>query len=125
PAFPGAVVSPALVLPAGLRSLKPDEETKQRIAKKVARIVRITILSSLALVSVTTLLALWLQGWSAGSDPVSLSSIKDVWTDTRFGQVCTLRVIVLVGGFLRGALAFGRLCDVIVIVYWFDSSWNS
>jgi copper transport protein len=124
-AFLGAVVFPALVLPAGLRSLKPDDETKQRIAEKVARIVRITILSSLALVSVTTLLSLWLQGWSAGSDVVSLSSIKDVWTDTRFGQVWTLRVSVLVGAFMLGALAFGRLKDLIVKGDWRESSWIS
>jgi len=124
-AFMGAVVFPALVLPAGLRSLKPDEETKQRIAEKVARIVRITILSSLALVSVTTLLALWLQGWSAGSDAASLSSISDVWKDTRFGQVWTLRVSVLMGGFLLSALAFGRLKDLIVKGDWRESSWIS
>ena len=124
-AFLGAVVFPALVLPAGLRSLKPDEETKQKIAEKVARIVRVTILSSLALVTVTTLFALWLQGWSAGSDVASLSSIKDVWTDTRFGQVWTLRVSVLVGAFMLSALAFARLKDLIVKGDWRESSWIS
>ena len=124
-AFMGAVVFPALVLPAGLRSLKPDEDTKQKIAEKVARIVRVTILSSLALVTVTTLFALWLQGWSAGSDVASLSSIKSVWTDTRFGQVWTLRVSVLIGAFLLGAIAFGRLKELIVKGDWRESSWIS
>src|SRR5262249_53252864 len=113
-AFLGAVVFPALVLPAGLRALKPDEETKRRIADKVARILRLSIISSLVLVSVTTLIALWFQGWSAGNDVASFGSIKDVWTDTRFGQVWTLRVSVLVGGFMLAALAFGRLKDLVI-----------
>src|SRR2546422_6925548 len=124
-AFLGAVVSPALVLPAGLLSLKPGEETKQRIAEKVARIVRITILSSLVLVSITTIIALWFQGWSAGNDVASLSSIKSVWADTRFGQVWTLRVSVLIGGFLLCAIAFGRLRELIVKGDWRESSWIS
>ena len=124
-AFLGAVVFPALVLPAGLRSLKPDEETKQRIADKVARIVRLTIISSLVLVSITTLIALWFQGWSAGNDVASLSSIKSVWADTRFGQVWTLRVSVLIGGFLLCAIAFGRLRELIVKGDWRESSWIS
>jgi copper transport protein len=122
-AFLGAVVFPALVLPAGLRSLKPDEETKGQIADKVARIVRLTIISSLVLVSITTLIALWFQGWSAGNDWASLSSIKSVWTDTRFGQVLTLRVSVLIGGFLLGAIAFGRLKELIMKGDWRESSW--
>ena len=124
-AFLGAVVFPALVLPAGLRSLKPDEETKERIADKVARIVRLTIISSLVLVSITTLIALWFQGWSAGNDVASLSSIKSVWADTRFGQVWTLRVSVLIGGFLLCAIAFGRLRELIVKGDWRESSWIS
>ncbi len=124
-AFMGAVVFPALVLPAGLRSLKPDEETNRRIAEKVARIVRLTVLSSLVLVSITTLVGLWLQGWSAGSDAASLSSIKDVWTDTRFGQVWTLRVSVLIGAFLLSAIAFARLKELIVKGDWRESSWIS
>jgi copper transport protein len=124
-AFLGAVVFPALVLPAGLASLKPDEETKRRIAEKVARIVRLTIISSLVLVSVTTLIALWFQGWSAGNDVASLSSIKSVWTDTRFGQVWTLRVSVLIGALLLGAIAFGRLKELIVKGDWRESSWIS
>jgi len=124
-AFLGAVVFSALVLPAGLRSLKPDDETKRRIADKVARIVRLTIISSLVLVSITTVIALWFQGWSAGNDWASFSSIKSVWTDTRFGQVWTLRVSVLVGAFMLSALAFGRLKELIVKGDWRESSWIS
>jgi copper transport protein len=124
-AFLGAIMFPALVLPAGLRSLKPDEETKERIAEKVARIVRLTIISSLVVVSITTLLSLWFQGWSAGGSATSVTAIKDVWTDTRFGQVWTLRVSVLIGAFLLGFLAFGRLKDLIVKGDWRESSWIS
>ena len=116
---------PFIHIPAGMRSLKPDEETKQRMAEKVARIVRLTIISSLVLVSITTLIALWFQGWSAGNDVASLSSIKSVWADTRFGQVWTLRVSVLIGGFLLCAIAFGRLKELIVKGDWRESSWIS
>src|SRR5207247_849705 len=65
------------------------------------------------------------QGWSAGNDVASLSSIKSVWADTRFGQVWTLRVSVLIGGFLLCAIAFGRLRELIVKGDWRESSWIS
>jgi len=105
----GAVVFPALVLPAGLRAIKPDERTAGEIAKRVSRVIGATIIAALAVITVTTFVSLWLQGWAAGGQKDSLSAVQDVWTDTRFGDIFTLRVSVLIGAILLSALALKRL----------------
>jgi len=105
----GAVVFPALVLPAGLRAIKPDERTSKEIAKRASRLVGATIIAALAVITITTLVSLWLQGWAASGQKDSLIALQDVWTDTRFGDIFTLRVSVVIGVILLSALALRRL----------------
>ncbi|MGH2361379.1 MAG: copper resistance CopC family protein, partial [bacterium] len=109
----GAVVFPAIVLPAGLRAIKADGPTNEEIARRVSRIVRTTIIAALGVVVVTTVLSLWLQGWAAGGQADSFSALGDVWTDTRFGEILTLRVSVIVGAILLGGLALPKLRSLI------------
>ncbi len=105
----GAVVFPALVLPAGLRAIKPDERTAAEIARKASRVIGATIITALAVIAVTTLLSLWLQAWAASGQKDSLTAIQDVWTDTRFGDIFTLRVSILIGAILLSVIALKRL----------------
>ena len=119
----GAVVFPAIVLPAGLRAIKADEDTTGEIARRVARIVRTTIISALGVVVVTTAASLWLQGWAAGGDAGSFRAIQDVWSDTRFGEILTLRVSIIVGAILLGGLALPRLSELVAKSELLEPAW--
>jgi copper transport protein len=119
----GAVVFPALVLPAGLRAIKPDERTAGEIARRVSRVIGATVIAALAVITVTTLVSLWLQAWAASGDKFSLSAMQDVWTDTRFGDIFTLRVSVLIGAILLSALALKRLPGLLEKWDLRDSAW--
>jgi copper transport protein len=107
--FIGAVVFPAVVLPAGLGAIRVDERSSQDMARKLARTVRASIIGALSVVVVTTVVSLWLQGWAASGQADSLTAVRDVWSDTRFGEILTLRVSIIVGAVLLGALALPRL----------------
>jgi copper transport protein len=109
----GAVVFPALVLPAGLRAIKPDERTAREIARKASRVISATIITALVVITVTTLVSLWLQAWAASGEKGSLSALQDVWTDTRFGDIFTLRVSIIIGAVLLSVLALKRLPGLI------------
>jgi copper transport protein len=109
----GAVVFPALVLPAGLRAIKPDERTAGEIARKASRVISATIITALAVITVTTLVSLWLQAWAASGQKDSLIAVQDVWTDTRFGDIFTLRVSIIIGAVLLSAIALRRLPGLI------------
>jgi len=119
----GAVVFPALVLPAGLRAIKADERTAEEIARRSSRIVIATIMSALGVVAVSTALSLWLQGWAAGGQADSFSAIRDVWTDTRFGEILTLRVSVIVGAILLCALALPKLRSLLARSELVEPAW--
>ena len=108
-AFIGAVVFPALVLPAGLRAIRADDRNLEAIARKASRVIGVTVISALAVITVTTALSLWLQAWAATGQADSLSGLKDVWTDTRFGEIFTLRLSVLIGAILLATIALKRL----------------
>jgi copper transport protein len=105
----GAAVFPALVLPAGLRAIKPDEKAAGEIARKASRVIGATIIAALAVITMTTFASLWLQAWAASGDKLSLSAMQDVWTDTRFGDIFTLRISIVIGAILLSALALKRL----------------
>ena len=105
----GAVVFPVLVLPAGLRAIRADDRNLEAIARKASRVIGVTVISALAVITVTTALSLWLQAWAATGQADSLSGLKDVWTDTRFGEIFTLRLSVLIGAILLATIALKRL----------------
>ena len=102
----GAVGFPLLVLPGALSAIKPDDRL---VAERAGRAIRVTIVAALVVLTLTTAASLWIQAWSAVSDATSLSALQDVWTDTRFGEILTIRVSVLIGAFLLCAVAFQRL----------------
>ncbi len=119
----GAVAFHALVLPVGLSAIKESSAVKERIIGRTARLIKTTIWSALAVLAVTTALSLWIQSWSATGDVVSPSGIRDIWTNTRFGEIWTLRVGALVAVLLLGAMAFSRLPELLAKRDWRDSSW--
>ena len=119
----GAIVFPALVLPAGLRALKADERTAEAIGRRGSRAVGATIISALAVVAITTALSLWLQSWAAGGQADSFSAMRDVWTDTRFGEILTLRVSIIVGAILLCALALPRLRSLLAKSDLLEPTW--
>jgi copper transport protein len=110
----GAIVFPAFVLPAGLRALKADEQTLEVIARKVARVVRWTVISALATIALTTALSLWLQAWAATGETGSTQALIDIWADTRFGEIFTLRISILIGAILLSGIALARLPGLLV-----------
>ena len=119
----GAVVFPAIVLPAGVRALRADERTTEEIARKVARILRITIVAALAVIVLTTAASLWMQAWSAGGEAFSLKTMSDVWTDTRFGEILTLRVSIIAGAVLLSALALPKLRSLVARSELLEPTW--
>ena len=122
-AFIGAVVFPAIVLPAGLRAIKADENTADAIGKKASRVVAGTIIVSLALIVVTTGLSLWLQSWAASGQTDSFKTIRDVWSDTRFGEILTLRVSIIVGAILLAALSLPKLRSALARSELLEPAW--
>jgi len=122
-AFIGAIVFPAVVLPAGLRTMKADERTSGPIARKASRIVVGTIVVALAVVSISTAMSLWLQSWSASGHTGSFQAISDVWTDTRFGEILTLRVSVIVGAILLSGLALPKLRSLLARSELVEPAW--
>jgi copper transport protein len=119
----GAVVFPAIVLPAGLRTIEADGRTVEAIARKVSRIVRATIISALAVIVITTALSLWMQGWAASGQAHSFEAMQTVWTDTRFGEILTLRVSIIVGAVLLGALALPKLRELLARSELLEPAW--
>jgi copper transport protein len=119
----GAVVFPALVLPAGLRAIKADERTTDEIARKTARVIRTTIIAALGVIVITTAASLWLQGWAAGGEAFSFKSMQDVWSDTRFGEILTFRVSIMVGAILLCAIALRRLPSLIARGELLEPAW--
>jgi copper transport protein len=119
----GAVVFPALVLPAGLRAIKPDDRTAGEIARRASRVIGGVIVAAIAIVAVTTLVSLWLQAWAASGDKTSLSAAEDVWTGTRFGDIFTLRVSIIVGAVLLSTIALRRLPGLLAKADLRESAW--
>ncbi len=119
----GAVAFPALVLPVGLSAIKESSAAKGRIIGRTAALIKTTMWCALAGLAVTTALSLWLQSWSATGDVVSPAGIRDVWTNTRFGEIWTLRAGAIVAILLLGAMAFSRLPQLLAKRDWRDSSW--
>ena len=119
----GAVIFPAIVLPAGLRAIKADERTAEEIARRTSRVIAGTIIASLAVVTISTAVSLWLQGWAAGGEAGSLSTIREVWSDTRFGEILTLRVSIIVGAILLSALALPRLRSLLARSELLEPAW--
>jgi copper transport protein len=119
----GAVVFPAIVLPAGLFAVKPDERERDEIAKRAARVIRLTVVSALVVIAITTISSLWLQSWAATGDSSSLKAMRDVWTDTRFGEILTLRVSIIVGASLLSLLALPKLRESVERLQLIEPAW--
>jgi copper transport protein len=109
----GAVFFPLLVLPAGLRAIRADDHDLEAVARSASRVIRWTVVAALVVITVTTALSLWLQAWSATGQTGSLSALQDVWTETRFGEVFTFRVSVLIGAIMLSTIALSRLPGLI------------
>jgi copper transport protein len=98
----GAVAFPFLILPAGVAALHPSP-SGERAVRRILRTARISaIVASLALVA-ASLLSLWVQAWLASGDSTSVDAIKDLVTNTRFGEVWTARIL-LAGGAVAASL---------------------
>jgi copper transport protein len=119
----GAVIFPAIVLPAGLRAIKADERSADEIATGGSRIIGGTIIGSLTVIAITTGLALWLQGWAAAGQMDSFKTIREVWSDTRFGEILTLRVSIIIGAVMLTGLALRRLRSSLARSELFEPAW--
>jgi copper transport protein len=119
----GAVVFPAIVLPAGLRAIRADDKTADEIGKKASRVVAGTIIVALAVIVITTAVSLWLQSWAASGESASLKAMRDVWSDTRFGEILTLRVSIIVGAILLTALSLPKLRSALARSELIEPAW--
>jgi len=103
----GATVFPALVLAPALKALKGAQIEESDV--RAARVLRGTVIAGLITVAVTTAISLWLQAWAARGDATSLAALRDVWTDTRFGEIWTLRVGLIAAAVMFSVMALRKL----------------
>lgn len=103
----GAAVFPLLVLAPALKRLRGAQVEESDI--RAAGMLRGIVIAGLVTAGITTAAALWLQAWAARGDATSLGALRDVWTDTRFGEIWTLRVGLIAAVVMFSFMALRKL----------------
>jgi copper transport protein len=107
----GAVVFPFLVLTAGVNALKRGPSAGEAAVGGLRLGVWSALTASLALLA-ATLLSLWVQSWLASGDSASFQAMKDLLSNTRFGEIWIARIALVAGAVVGSALLFLRRGDL-------------
>ncbi len=100
----GATAFPFFVNPVGVRAIEGAGGDSASAARTATVIAKRSALVALTVLIAASLMALWLQSWSASGQTFSLSSLREALDDTRFGDIWRARFILVGCGFIIGLL---------------------